>query len=230
MAAVIVTVLAISWTFARAHTIDAEHQLGWTAVLAFWAGLSGTALAILARAWLLPDRPPTARTRRVLRWGLVSLAGVLLLLNGLTVAWLQTLGPVRQWYETQRWLADHLPIGAKVLTPLSHPGVRAYSNQIPVFDLHAEGSLMVHHPARAASFRQKQLEFGYEGEQARGNLGLERMIDRLDRGLSVQKARELGRKYGAEVAVRSTDHPEWPLPEVYRNEGFVVYRLTGTTP
>jgi hypothetical protein len=115
-------------------------------------------------------------------------------------------------------------MSAKVMVPLASSGVRAYSNQIPVFDLQ-EGNLIVHNPSYSAVYREKAAAFGWEGKPLYGLLGHNWRARRADLSLTPGKAIRLGKRFGADLAVRATSYPEWPFPELYRNSDYVIYRL-----
>lgn len=132
-------------------------------------------------------------------------------------------GRIAQWREVQEWAGQHLPPRATVLVPLSQIGFRTYSRQTPAVDFQ-EGDLILHDPAYAPRFQAKLDIYGVGKEPIHGMSYLTR-LDRVDAALSKEELRSIGRRLGAKVAVRRVEHPRLDLPELYRNDHYVVLEL-----
>jgi hypothetical protein len=225
-AAISLTAIGVTdvFTTAYASALDAKALKGLDLILVLTSGLMLLCVLVLARAWLGAESPPGRGQMRAFRWLLAGFVGLFLALGmGLRILD-QVNGEPYQWYDIQRWMAANLPVSDKVIVPLSKPGIRAFSNQIPVFDLQ-EGNLILHNASYAKTFADKAAAFGWTGERIYGLLGANWRAFRFEEGLTAEHVRRLGAEYGASVAVRSVQNRPWPLPELYRNELFVVYDL-----
>ena len=186
--------------------------------------VGGFAVAIIVAAWVQRQATPyTSRGRRALLRAAIVVAGVHLAARGLVVAQVQHRGMVRRWQEVQEWCATHLPRGARVVVPLDAPGLRAFSNQVPVVDF-LEGAVLIHTPRYLPEYHGKLALFGYTPFQGTFADNL-RNLAKLDEALTEERVQEIAQRTGALVAVRRSQYPAWRLPEVFRNERFVVYRL-----
>ncbi len=218
--------LAVSFAVVRSYVDPSAPDL--TNVSYFLLLMAGVfiilAISATARAWLIPNRPVAPRALAAFRWTAACLGGLSVLISLLLITYPQISGSYRQWYDVQRWLARNAPMSAKVIVPFNSSGIRAYSNQIPVLDVQ-EGDLLVHNPEYASVYRNKLNAFGWKYDRANGLLGIAWRAREFDRSLTPERAIQLGDRFGAKLAVRASCQPEWPFTELYRNPGYVVYRL-----
>ncbi|MFO0723175.1 MAG: hypothetical protein U1E65_05295 [Myxococcota bacterium] len=132
-------------------------------------------------------------------------------------------GRIAQWRQVQEWAGEHLPAGATVLVPLSQIGFRTFSKQTPAVDFQ-EGDLILHDMSYAPRFQAKLDAYGVQKEPIHGMSYLTR-LERADAALTKDQLLSIGKQLGAKVAVRRAQHPQLDLPELYRNQYYVVLDL-----
>jgi hypothetical protein len=186
--------------------------------------LGGIAGFILVAGWLLRRRGPyTLPERRTLFRFTGGVAALMLILHGVFVFRSRVKGLDRDWLDAQAWCAEALKPGEVVLVPLAQIGFRVMSKQTPAVDFQ-EGDALLHDPEYTRVFIPKLELYGWAPAPIHG-LSHWTRLDPLDKRLTEADALRIGATLHAGFAVRRTEHPPWRLPEVYRNDSFVIYRL-----
>jgi hypothetical protein len=187
-------------------------------VLFLGALYAGGGVVVIVLAWLRPSLD-----RRALLVGAAGALTVSLAMHGLVVWGRMQHGSGPDWVEVQEWCKAHRPAGDVVMVPLTHIGLRAFSNQTPAVDFQ-EGDLLFHLPTYTHTFTDKLALYGWTPAPIHGFSFLTN-LEALDEKLTVDDVTRIGHTLHASIAVRQKSMSALALPVLFENGTYRIYAI-----